>query len=107
MLIHSHRLALHAKRVMVMPKDSEILRDLIFMWDPENFLAKGCKQRTDAWKAMGTAAATKRRRQLDEAKAKKERCECLRLPVPHKLQHFWRKEWEERKRRHKGNSQVE
>ena len=43
-----------------MPKDSEILRDLIFMWDPENFLVKGSKQRTNAWNVMGTAAAVKR-----------------------------------------------
>ena len=89
-LIGSHRLALHAKRVTVMPKDSEILRDLIFMWNPENFLAKGSKQRTDAWKVMGMAAAVKRLRQLDEAKAKKERLERLRMPVPQKLQHFLR-----------------
>src|SRR5579859_6516443 len=89
-MIHCHRLALHAKRVTVMPKDSEILRDFIFMWDSENFLPKGCKQRTDAWKAMGTATAAKRRCQLDEAKAKKERCERLGLPVPRKLQHFLR-----------------
>jgi len=73
-----------------MPKDSEILRDLIFMWDPENFLARGCKQRAGAWKTMGTAAAIKRLRQLDEAKAKKARLERLRMPVPRKLQHFLR-----------------
>ena len=84
----AHRLAFHAKRVTVMPKDSEVLRNLIFMWDPENFLAKSCKRRTDSWSAMGTVAANKRARQLDEAKAKKDRFEHLSLPVPKKLQHF-------------------
>ena len=73
-----------------MPRDSEILRDLIFMWDPENFLAQGCKQCTESWRVMGTAAANKRTGQLDEAKSKKERLERLRMPVPKKLQHFLR-----------------
>src|SRR5579859_4910303 len=53
LLMHSHHLALHAKRVTVMPRDSEILRELIFMWDPEIFLAKGSKQRPEANDAMG------------------------------------------------------
>ena len=48
---------------------------------------KACKQRTDAWRAMGPAAARERTKQLDKTRVKKERLERLRMPVPQRLQH--------------------
>lgn len=71
-----------------MPRDSEILRDLIFMWDPENLLAKGSQQRTEANEAMVQEAAAKRAKQLDAAKEIRDRHVRLRLPVPSKVRHF-------------------
>ncbi len=73
-----------------MPKDSELLRDLIWMWDPENFLGKASRERSERYARMEKAAADKRAKQLDAAWAKKQRLQRLGRPIPKKLEHFLR-----------------
>ena len=60
------------------------------MWDLENFLAKGSKQRTDANYTLEKAATVKRIKQLDAAKAIKDQCDRLKLPVSRRIRHFLR-----------------
>jgi hypothetical protein len=87
-LITSQRVACHAKRITIQPKDMRLVRDLIFTFDPENALGQAQPERIVEWSRMQREAQRTRDKDLKEAREKKCTLIARRQPVPKKLEHF-------------------
>jgi len=86
--MNRNRLALHAGRVTVMPKDMRLLRDLWRYIAPEHAIAKASLESLEAVRRANLHDEVLKQRARANALARVRELTRLNQPIPRQLQHF-------------------
>jgi histone H3/H4 len=87
-LINRNRLALHARRVTVMPKDMRLLRDLWRYIAPEHVIAKASLESLEAVRRANLHDEVLKQRSRASALTRYKALQSLNQPIPCQLEHF-------------------
>jgi hypothetical protein len=86
----SNKLALHARRVTVMPKDIRLLRDLWQTIDPSHPIAKLSPETVNSLIMATRVDEAMKKRSRAAAVARRDRLRALGRPIPASLDHYCR-----------------
>jgi|SRR5271170_167489 len=86
--MNSNRLALHAGRVTVMPKDMKLLRDLWKYIAPTHAIARASDESLEAVRRANLHDEVLKQRARANALARRRQLMQLNQPVPRALEHF-------------------
>jgi hypothetical protein len=87
-LHNRQRLAIHAKRITIFPKDTDLLRDIIFAFDPENGLGRPSAERNETWDRHRAAEKKRLKQKMAAATARADRIIAGGGTVPAPLKRF-------------------
>ena len=88
MLINRNRLALHARRVTVMPKDMKLLRNLWRYIAPDHVIAKASLESLEAVRRANLHDQALKQRSRANAFTRYRALQRLNQPVPRQLEDF-------------------
>ena len=88
MLMNRNRLALHARRVTVMPKDMKLLRDLWRYIAPEHIIARASMESLEAVRRANLHNEALKQRSRANALTRYRALQRLNQPIPRQLEHF-------------------
>ena len=86
--MNRNHLALHARRVTVMPKDMKLLRDLWRYIAPEHVIARASLESLEAVRRANIHDEVLKQRSRANALMRSSALQRLNQPIPRQLEHF-------------------